>query len=83
MQSLAVVSTIMGYAGITGANDLQSHSDPYFHFHSIATMNQFVQGTSCATTTGSDNNAPTISAGNNYTIPVGTAYELRASATDP
>ena len=41
------------------------------------------RGISCATTTVSNNNAPTISAGNNYTIPIGTAYELRASASDP
>ncbi|MDC1012487.1 M12 family metallo-peptidase, partial [Flavobacteriaceae bacterium] len=40
-------STIMGYAGITGPDDLQEHGDAYFHFYSIKTISEFVATLSC------------------------------------
>jgi subtilisin-like proprotein convertase family protein len=77
-------TTIMGYAGITGSNDVQDHSDPYFHYYSI---NQILTNVSsapnnCATTTGITNNPPISNAGIDYTIPKGTAFILKGSATD-
>ncbi|MCB0425284.1 MAG: zinc-dependent metalloprotease [Mangrovimonas sp.] len=78
-------TTIMGYAGITGSNDVQQHSDPYFHYHSI---NQILNNVAsapnnCAVTTSISNNPPNANAGSDYHIPPGTAYVLRGSATDP
>jgi subtilisin-like proprotein convertase family protein len=77
-------STIMGYAGITGSNDVQQHSDGYFHYASI---NQILNNVAsapnnCAVTTAISNNPPVAEAGPNYTIPKGTAFILRGSATD-
>ncbi|WP_461587329.1 immunoglobulin-like domain-containing protein [Winogradskyella sp.] len=75
-------TTIMGYAGITGATDVQQNSDPYFHWYSIQQVTNYVQNTSCAVTTGTGNATPTVSAGNNYTIPKGTAFVLEGTASD-
>lgn len=75
-------STIMGYAGICAPN-VQAHSDAHFHTVSIAQMQTFVNaGGSCATTTNNGNAAPVVNAGSNYTIPYGTAFVLKGSATD-
>ncbi|RAJ15008.1 zinc-dependent metalloprotease [Olleya aquimaris] len=78
-------TTIMGYAGITGGNDVQDHSDPYFHYHSIRQiLNNVTSGANqCATTTNISNNPPVANAGLDYTIPNGTAFVLKGAASDP
>lgn len=77
-------TTIMGYAGITGANNVAQHSDPYFHYHSINQVLNNVDNApnNCAVTTPIVNNPPVANAGNDYSIPQGTAYVLQGSATD-
>ncbi|MCK7589584.1 GEVED domain-containing protein [Subsaxibacter sp. CAU 1640] len=76
-------STIMGYAGITGATyDVQAHSDPYFHAISIEQVTDYVKTTSCQTNISTGNAAPTANAGSNYTIPKGTPFVLTGSGSD-
>ncbi|MGF1555100.1 reprolysin-like metallopeptidase [Paucihalobacter sp.] len=76
-------TTIMGYAGITGPNDVQDHSDPYFHYHSINQILNNLNSRTCWTSTAITNNPPIANAGNNQTIPAGTAFVLRGTGTDP
>jgi hypothetical protein len=78
-------STIMGYAGICGPDNLQSNSDPYFSFISQQEMRSFVTGTgnACATQASTPNNPPTVNAGANYTIPSRTPFTLTATGNDP
>jgi len=78
-------STIMAYAGITGANNVQSNSDPYFHYHSInQILNRLVTRTCWQNNSPGviTNNPPVANAGPDYRIPPGTAYVLKGSATD-
>ncbi|TRW22407.1 T9SS type A sorting domain-containing protein [Flavobacterium zepuense] len=75
-------TTIMGYAGITGATDVQPHSDPFFHAVSIQQVTNYVKSTSCQTNTPTGNAVPTANAGSDYTIPKGTPFMLTASGTD-
>ena len=77
-------TTIMGYAGITGGNDVQDHSDPYFHYYSITQILNNVTSApnNCATTTTITNSPPISDAGIDYTIPNGTAFILKGNATD-
>ena len=75
-------STIMGYAGITGSDDIQQHSDPYFNYKSFEDIINYIETQSCYSSTDLSNNPPVADAGINYTIPIGTAYELKASASD-
>ncbi|KPH12343.1 reprolysin-like metallopeptidase [Chryseobacterium sp. ERMR1:04] len=77
-------STIMGYAGITGATtDVQPHSDAYFHIASIKQVQTNLIAKTCDVETAITNNPPVIAALPSYTIPKGTAFVLTASATDP
>lgn len=77
-------STIMGYAGITGATtDVQAHSDAYFHIASIKQIQANLITTTCDVETTITNNPPVIAALPSYTIPKGTAFVLTASAMDP
>jgi len=73
----------MGYAGIT-TEDVQAHSDPYFHAVSIQQITEYVKSTSgsCSVNTPTGNNAPTANAGADFTIPVLTPFMLTGSASD-
>ena len=78
-------TTIMGYAGITGSNDVAMHSDPYFHYHSINQILNNLDVQTCWQDNSPEtltNNPPDANAGSDYVIPQGTAYVLRGLATD-
>lgn len=80
-------STIMGYAGITGATtDVQPHSDDYFHARSIEQITNYIKsatgGGACAVVTLTGNNTPTANAGADFTIPRSTPFTLTGSGTD-
>ena len=77
-------STIMAYAGIcTSANDLQPHSDPFFHTGNYEEMRAFIEGSTCAVATPTGNTRPLVSGpASGKTLPVGTPFRLRAQGDD-
>lgn len=76
-------STIMGYAGITGATDVQPHSDAYFHINSIIQIQNNLTVKNCDIETPIVNNPTVITPMADVTIPKSTAFVLTAQATDP
>lgn len=76
-------STIMGYAGITGATDVQPHSDAYFHINSIIQVQNNLTSKTCDVETAINNNPPVITAMADQYVPKSTAFYLTAQATDP
>jgi Metallo-peptidase family M12B Reprolysin-like/Divergent InlB B-repeat domain/FG-GAP-like repeat len=78
-------STLMAYPGICSPENLQSNSDSYFlggSFDQIASYSAG-SGNACAAATATGNNPPTVSAGLDFTIPMGTPFTLTATGSDP
>ncbi len=75
-------STIMAYAGITGATDVQPHSDDYFTYRSILQIQSNLANKTCPVTVTMTNQTPVISAGPDWTIPKGTAFILTGTGSD-
>jgi hypothetical protein len=76
-------TTIMAYAGICDNNNIQQHSDDYFHAASLKEISNFLvaNGSACATTTLSGNVPPIIPPiTSTYEIPHLTPFELTAPA---
>lgn len=84
-------STIMGYAGMClPSENLQNHTDPYFHAISQAQANAWIssRGGDCAVKTLNRGSAPDIEPFNvsggwldTLTIPAGTPFVLKGHAT--
>ncbi|MFC7774550.1 zinc-dependent metalloprotease [Flavobacterium sp. GCM10027622] len=75
--------SIMGYAGITDY-DVAPHSIDKFHAVSINQIQTNLGTKSCPVTTSitTNNVAPVVNAGGNFTIPINTPFILTGSATD-
>ncbi|MFS4417993.1 reprolysin-like metallopeptidase [Maribacter sp. 2307ULW6-5] len=76
-------TTIMGYAGITGVNNVATNSDDYFHYSSVLQIRDFLQTISCGQAVPTANTPPTVVDVPDHIIPKGTAFVLEAQATDP
>jgi len=77
-------STIMAYAGICPPN-IQNNSDDYFHAISIDEIlnkTQYGAGSDCSSNSSDGNNVPEVYAGADKYIPIGTPFELTATASD-
>ncbi|MEZ5063848.1 MAG: M12 family metallo-peptidase [bacterium] len=78
--------TIMGYAGICGADDIASHSIDEFHGGSLNQIVAYTQssfGNNCPVITATSNTPPVVTAGNvGFTIPVSTPFILDGLAVD-
>lgn len=78
-------STIMAYAGMCGADDLQPHSGEYFHAANLDQIIFLVKGPFAQhpVPQSSGNHPPTVNAGASFTIPRETPFRLVATGSDP
>ncbi len=75
-------TTIMGYAGIAGINNVLANSDDYFHHVSIVQISDYLQTISCGETIPLTNTPPVLVPVPDYIIPRGTAFALTGDASD-
>jgi len=77
-------TTIMGYAGICGSQNIQTERDLYFHQISLQFMwdNITIGNSTCASQTPNGNSPSTAEAGASYNIPIRTPYKLTGTSTD-
>jgi hypothetical protein len=78
-------STVLGYAGICDAADLEQNSHPYFHAATLQEIRDYVvggPGSTCAATAGTGNTPPTVSVTSPITIPKSTPFRLAGQGVD-
>ncbi|MDM5053783.1 M12 family metallo-peptidase [Aeromonas dhakensis] len=76
-------TSIMAYAGICGEENIQPHSDPYFHSKSIEQMRAHMATVpTCGTSIDLVNNAPQAAAGASRIIPANTPFVLKGAGAD-
>lgn len=78
-------STIMSYAGLTGAaTNVQPYRDDYFHAISIQQVCNFMKSVtgSCAVPISTGNTTPAAGAGADYIIPKSTPFVLTGTGSD-
>ena len=77
-------STIMAYAGICGTDDLQPHTDAYFHTASFAEIRSYITSSAanCSVDIATGNHAPTANGGADFNIPRSTPFALTSSGSD-
>lgn len=77
-------TTIMAYPGICGIQNVQTNRDLYFHQRSLESIwaNVSAGASTCASVTPTGNTVPSVDAGLNYTIPIGTPYKLTGTSSD-
>ncbi len=79
-------STIMAYAGICGAENLQANSNDYFHVESLNEIDSYLtspsEGASCGTVTATGNTLPNVTTSTSVTTPARTPFTLTATASD-
>lgn len=79
-------TTIMSYAGGCASDNIVLSVTGNLRFHIGSLRQIFAHLESfgrCFTSSGTSNSPPTVSAGPDYTIPIGTPFELRATGSDP
>ena len=75
-------TTIMGYAGITGVNNVALNGDDYFHYYSIFQISEYLDTVSCAEIISLVNTPPVIIPIGDFIIPKSTAFALTGNASD-
>ena len=76
-------STIMAYAGICSSDNLQAHSDPYFHVVNYEEIENYLATTTCGAVSSTGNSVPSVSLPpGGKILPISTPFKLTASGTD-
>jgi hypothetical protein len=75
-------STIMSYGSNLDCSTYRSGKAKYFHSLSIEKIVDNIQTASCYSSINTTNRPPVVSAGHDYTIPVGTPFILNATGSD-
>lgn len=77
-------STIMSYGGNGDSEGYHvvTIRDHYFHAMSIQQVTAYLATVTCGTTQSAGNTAPTADAGNNFTIPKSTPFQLTGTSSD-
>lgn len=75
-------TTIMGYAGIAGPNNVAPNGEDYFHYVSISQIADYLNTIGCAQVIDLINEPPVVSPTGGFTIPKSTAFVLTGNATD-
>jgi len=78
-------STIQAYPSLCGADDFQNMVDPIYHSESFSEMYGFVSDgldSSCGLSEVTNNTAPIVDAGLDYSVPRGTPLVLSGTAVD-